>query len=199
MDVRQSEKQICRQIKAVENNIRNEYPWLKHQGYYLLICRYVLYSDVNIDVIGMAIFLGSIFLIVALWILYFWTGTNENLSLWKIAFFVCTVAFAISLLHELEHDIIHNLYFRNALWVQDLMFLGIWLSKLHGNPWFRKEMHLKHHIVSGQTDDAEGIVFVTLTNILFNVLERLIGLGLPFGWKRLSVTMHPFGNSYNLI
>jgi hypothetical protein len=127
----------------------------------------------------MTIFLASISTIIALSVLYYWTNTNENLNWLNATFFICSVAFVVSLLHELEHDIIHNIYFRNSPWVQDLMFWGIWLSKLHGNPWFRKEMHLKHHVVSGQTDDAE---------------ERLIGLGLPLGFKRLAVTMHPFGN-----
>jgi len=40
-------------------------------------------------------------------------------------------------------------------------------------------MHLKHHIISGQVDDAE---------------ERLIGLGLRAGLVRMAVTMHPFGS-----
>lgn len=44
--------------------------------------------------------------------------------------------------------------------------------------WFRRELHLKHHIISGQVDDAE---------------ERLIGLGLPWSWRRLVATVHPFG------
>jgi len=59
------------------------------------------------------------------------------------------------------------------------MFFCIWVAKLHGNPWFRRELHLKHHIISGQIDDAE---------------ERLIGLGLPFGLERIAATLHPFGS-----
>eukprot|EP00598_Pedospumella_elongata_P011765 CAMPEP_0185013170 /NCGR_PEP_ID=MMETSP1098-20130426/98671_1 /TAXON_ID=89044 /ORGANISM="Spumella elongata, Strain CCAP 955/1" /LENGTH=413 /DNA_ID=CAMNT_0027542237 /DNA_START=304 /DNA_END=1545 /DNA_ORIENTATION=+ len=71
------------------------------------------------------------------------------------------------------------MYFKKHTWIQDVMFFVIWVAKLHGNPWFRREFHLKHHIVSGQIDDAE---------------ERLIGLGLPFGLERLAATLHPFGS-----
>jgi hypothetical protein len=106
----------------------------------------------------MAIFIGSIISIFGFWIFYYWTDTNNTMNIWNLVIVVCGVSFAISLLHELEHDLIHNLYYRKQAWVQDLMFWGIWLSKLHGNPWFRRDMHLKHHIVSGQIDDAEGII-----------------------------------------
>jgi hypothetical protein len=89
------------------------------------------------------------------------------------------------------------------------MFFGIWVSKLHGSPWFRRDLHLKHHqlrwvwaalwsgcrsglwadgcavlcsaavLCSGQTADAE---------------ERLIGLGLAPGLLRMAVTVHPIGS-----
>ena len=62
--------------------------------------------------------------------------------------------------------------------LQHVFFLGIWVAKLGANPWFRKKLHLQHHTVSGQDDDAE---------------ERLIGLGLPMGMKRMAVTVHPMG------
>jgi fatty acid desaturase len=62
-----------------------------------------------------------------------------------------------------EHDLIHELYFKTAPWVQHVMFTGIWLIKSNAAPWWRKYYHLKHHMESGQTTDVE---------------ERLIGLGL---------------------
>jgi fatty acid desaturase len=93
---------------------------------------------------------------------------------------VAICAFATSMLHELEHDLIHNLHSRAYPLLQHFMFAGILVSKMHASPWFRKELHLQHHQKSGQDDDAE---------------ERLIGLGLPVGLKRALITCHPCGSS----
>ena len=83
----------------------------------------------------------------------------------------------LSILHELEHDLIHDQYFRRQRRLQDVLFLVIWLSKLSLNPWYRRRIHLRHHRFSGQKIDIE---------------ERLIGLGLPFGCACLSLP--PFGS-----
>ncbi|CAF5224324.1 unnamed protein product, partial [Rotaria magnacalcarata] len=88
------------------------------------------------------------------------------------------IALVLSLLHELEHDIIHNLYFKSYRWIQNCMFIFIWVAKLHVSPWYRRQLHLKHHLLSGQINDAE---------------ERLIGLGLSPNYKRMAVSVHPFG------
>jgi len=87
---------------------------------------------------------------------------------------------AISFLHELEHDLIHNLYFKGNQFVQHFMFFTIWMSKLSGNPWYRKVLHLRHHILSGQVEDLE---------------ERFIGLGKSFGWMRWIINIYPFSNT----
>lgn len=87
-------------------------------------------------------------------------------------------AFAASILHELEHDTIHHLYFNAAgqAWMQDVMFAGIWLAKLSLNPWTRRTLHLLHHKRSGQADDVE---------------ERLIGLGVRPVLMRLLIAFFP--------
>jgi fatty acid desaturase len=156
-EVREAEKKISRRIKDAEVELKKQYPILNYQ-----------------DALGTLIFFGSLAGIILSWRYYF----ENNRSVWSTAVLMFVIAICTSLLHELEHDIIHNLYWKRIPIFQDIMFLFIWLSKLHSNPWFRREMHLKHHIVSGQLDDAE---------------ERLIGLGLPFGFKRLAVSTHPFG------
>jgi hypothetical protein len=97
------------------------------------------------------------------------------LSVWLT---IPLMALPISLLHEMEHDLIHNLYAKKWPFMQDVMFFGIWLAKLHGSPWFRRQLHLHHHKLSGQANDAE---------------ERLIGLGIPYGVKRMAITVHPIG------
>ena len=94
---------------------------------------------------------------------------------WYLTFF--SSAFASSLLHELEHDIIHSMYFLGAPIVWHVMFAGIWLAKLSLNPWTRKSYHLHHHRRSGQEDDVE---------------ERLLGLGVANFPLRVAVAVFPW-------
>ena len=89
------------------------------------------------------------------------------------------MALPISILHEMEHDLIHDMYFKHEPVIQDMMFTVILLAKLSLAPWARRKMHLKHHRESGQHSDVE---------------ERLIGMGVPFGLKRLAVILTPLGS-----
>ncbi len=165
MSVSSIERKICDEIRKAEAELKEQYPILKRQ-----------------DFLGMTIFVTSV-IMIAMSSLFYYRASEwlPNLSYSSsTAIVMISVAFWTSMLHELEHDIIHNLYFKSHRWIQDLMFWFIWISKLHGNPWFRRDLHLKHHIISGQTNDAE---------------ERLIGLGLPLGWKRMAVTIHPVGST----
>jgi hypothetical protein len=153
-----AEKIISQAIKKADTDLRSKYPILNYQ-----------------DALGGTIFLGSLAGIFSCWAYY----RNHSESYATCAVLMVIIALFTSLMHELEHDLIHNLYFKKSAFVQDFMFFCIWLSKLHGNPWFRRDLHLKHHIISGQRDDAE---------------ERLIGLGMKPGYERMAVTMHPFGS-----
>lgn len=156
-ETRSIEKRICQEIKDAESDLRKRYSLLKYQ-----------------DALGSSVFLISLAGIYLFSLYYFHhRGSFSHAFLSMVG-----IAFCVSFLHELEHDLIHNLYWKKFPIIQDVMFFGIMLAKMHSNPWFRREMHLKHHVVSGQKDDAE---------------ERLIGLGLPFSWKRLAVSIHPFG------
>ena len=153
-----SEKIISQAIKQAEIDLRSKYSVLKQQ-----------------DLVGFGIFIGSLLSIALCWTYYIQYGDTYT----EYIIVVLLIAFFTSFLHELEHDLIHNLYFKRNIMMQDIMFMCIWLAKLHGNPWFRRELHLKHHIISGQRDDAE---------------ERLIGLGIPISLKRMAVTIHPYGS-----
>lgn len=146
---------IRKVIRAEDRRVRAQHPWLAYQ-----------------DTLGMAIFLGSILGEVVTGWLYFNGHLGALATIFSMAFFT-------GILHELEHDLIHDLYFKRWAIVQDLMFFGIWVSKLHANPWWRRTIHLRHHHHSGQKLDIE---------------ERLIGLGLPFGWVRLALTINPFAS-----
>lgn len=139
-------------IHTEDERLRAKHPWLLQQ-----------------DRLGMLAFLGSLAAMAGVATLYL----QGMLACWLA---IPVMAMAISILHELEHDLIHDLYFRGQPWVQNLMFTVIWFSKLSLNPWYRRGIHLKHHLVSGQAVDIE---------------ERLIGLGLPFGFLRVLVTLHP--------
>uniref|UniRef100_A0A0G4HV85 Fatty acid desaturase domain-containing protein n=1 Tax=Chromera velia CCMP2878 TaxID=1169474 RepID=A0A0G4HV85_9ALVE len=82
-------------------------------------------------------------------------------------------ALAYSVAHEQEHDLIHNLYFKTPA-VQHVVFFLIWIAKSNMPPWWRKKWHLHHHLESGQKVDVE---------------ERIIGIGLPIGPKRILITL----------
>jgi len=140
-------------VKAIRDSIRNEerrlrkkHSWLQYQ-----------------DMIGLGFFLSSIFGAVVTAHLYIQGSLHWSLTMVSMMFFG-------SIMHELEHDIIHNLYFSKYPFIQDIMFAVIMLQKFHISPWYRKKLHLRHHIVSGQKEDIE---------------ERLIGLGRKLDFKRL--------------
>ncbi|MBP3944459.1 hypothetical protein J5U18_13000 [Sphingobacteriaceae bacterium WQ 2009] len=80
-------------------------------------------------------------------------------------------AFFYGVLHELEHDLIHDMYFKTKPIVHHFMLLIIWLLRpLTLNPWFRKTLHLHHHRFSGTLHDVE---------------ERGVSNGEKWGLKRL--------------
>lgn len=143
---------IVHAIRDEERRLRRRHRWLAWQ-----------------DAIGVTIFFACLLVMAALaW--GYWAGL---LAWWGV---VPAMALPISILHELEHDLIHDLYFKGRRRVHAAMFLVIAWAKLNVDPWFRKRLHLHHHKRSGQRDDAE---------------ERLIGIGLPAGLHRLLIAVHP--------
>ena len=80
------------------------------------------------------------------------------------------VAFATSIVHEMEHDLIHNMYFANGF-MNDVMMAMCWSVRWNGiNPWTRRRVHFHHHKASGTASDIE---------------EQAITNGTPFGLRRL--------------
>jgi len=89
-------------------------------------------------------------------------------------------AFYVSILHELEHDLIHFLYFRSKPVIQNLIMFWIWIFKGNTvNPWYRRFIHLLHHRESGQANDLE---------------ERLIGNGMKLSFMRFLIMLDPLWN-----
>jgi len=101
---------------------------------------------------------------------------------------VCVPLIAVfaSLLHELEHDLIHWQYFKKQKFMNHLMMLLVWLFRPTAiNPWVRRRLHLLHHKVSGTSADIE---------------EKGIGNGLTYGPLRFFIMFDTFtGNIVNVL
>lgn len=144
-------QRIRQGILEAGNALRARHPWLeKHQ-----------------NAIGMGIFVVSSAAIVATAVAYF-VGA---LPWWGV---IPVAAFFMSLLHELEHDLIHSMYFRKKKFWNDFMLAGVWVFRPSTiNPFVRRRLHIHHHKVSGTESDLE---------------ERGITNGEPWGLKRLLMT-----------
>ncbi|TAK79700.1 MAG: fatty acid desaturase [Aquabacterium sp.] len=100
-----------------------------------------------------------------------WLYAQGLLPAW--AAIVAAAMFA-SLTHELEHDLIHWMYFRKRPWAHHLMMGLVWLARPSTvNPWVRRHLHFNHHKFSGMPVDLE---------------ERAITNGEPWGLRRLLMT-----------
>jgi fatty acid desaturase len=104
------------------------------------------------------------------------TGMIGSAALYLVGFmswWVCLLlnAFFASLTHELEHDLIHSMYFRKQRVPHNVMLALVWMARPSTiNPWIRRHLHLNHHKVSGTEADME---------------ERAITNGEPWGIARL--------------
>lgn len=153
-----SDRERARRISAVirfaERRLRRRFPILDWQ-----------------NLLGSLIFLSAAGCFVGSAALYL-TG---NIPAW-----LCIVVNAIcaSILHELEHDLIHSIYFRSQPVIQNLMMGAVWAFR--GNiisPWVRRKLHLLHHKESGHHTDLE---------------ERLIGNGMRYSFLRIITTFDGF-------
>jgi hypothetical protein len=144
-------QRIRQGILEAGNALRARHRWLeKHQ-----------------NAIGMTIFWASIAGILGTGWAYY-TGSLA----WYVA--IPLAAFCMSLLHELEHDLIHMMYFRKNKFWNDFMLAGVWLFRPSTiSPWVRRRLHIHHHKVSGTESDLE---------------ERGITNGEKWGLKRLLMT-----------
>lgn len=101
------------------------------------------------NLIGALILAGSLLGMIAAGALYYYG---------LIAWYVCVPVAAIfaSFTHELEHDLIHLMYFRSKPWAHNLMMALVWLARPSTiSPWTRRRMHLHHHKHSGTRTDLE--------------------------------------------
>ena len=142
---------VQKEILAVGDAFRARNPWLAS----------------HTDAIGLGIFLVSCLAIIG-------TATAYGFDLLPAWATILIAAFFMSLLHELEHDLIHSMYFRKNAIVHNLMMGGVWLFRPSTiSPWVRRRLHLHHHKFSGTESDLE---------------ERAITNGEKWGVRRLLMT-----------
>ncbi|MDJ0624759.1 MAG: fatty acid desaturase [Candidatus Caenarcaniphilales bacterium] len=137
-------------IRHAEKRLRSKFPILNEQN---LIGAFILVYSCAAFIINSLLYIQGI---IPAWLCFILN------------------AFCTSFLHEMEHDLIHHIYFRTKPIVQNLFMFVIWVFR--GNlisPWYRRMIHLIHHRESGQVTDIE---------------ERLIGNGMFYGLKRF-ITM----------
>lgn len=140
---------ISRSIRMADRYLRRHFTFLNHQ-----------------NLIGFSIWLGSIAGMIGMAALYYF----DMAPAWSV---ILVNAILASFLHELEHDLIHSLYFKET-WIEKLMMWGVWAFRLNTpSPFYRKKIHLLHHKESGQFSDIE---------------EQMIGNGMKWGIKRI-ITM----------
>ncbi|HTO15056.1 MAG TPA: fatty acid desaturase [Edaphocola sp.] len=141
---------IRKEINASYKTIKSKYPILRYQNFW-----------------GLLIFIISISAVVLnayLW----WQG---SMSSWLM---IILNAFFFGVLHELEHDLIHWMYFKSNKVMHHFMMLTIWMLRpITINPWIRRQLHYHHHKYSGTLHDVE---------------ERGVTNGEKWGLKRLLLT-----------
>lgn len=175
---KENTKIIITVIRAEEKLLREKYPLLGHQ-----------------DFLGLGIMVLSLSALIGLGSLYYMA---------LIPAWLCIVLAAIvtSISHELEHDLIHKQYFRNQPLVHNFMMLTVWLMRPNTiNPWYRRKIHLHHHIVSGTAQDLEErLVGNGIKNPVLRMLVIVDGLlGLLLNSKRFSkeITGFSFAQVFN--
>jgi fatty acid desaturase len=146
----QKSEYIRKNIMTAGEALRARHPWLQYQ-----------------NTIGVAIMVIAILGMI---------GSGALFITGVIAWWVCVPITAIfaSLIHELEHDLIHQMYFRKTPWANSLMLAIGWVARASTiNPFVRRKLHLHHHKFSGTKSDLE---------------ERGITNGETWGLRRLLMT-----------
>lgn len=147
-------QEVSRQIRIEINQsyqqLKETYPLLKRQ-----------------NSIGFLIFLISIIIIIAVSVGWY----KDLVPTWLM---IIINAFFMGILHEIEHDLIHWLYFKKRKSVHHCMLFCVWIFRpLTINPWIRRKLHYHHHKFSGTLHDVE---------------ERGVTNGEPWSLKRLLTT-----------
>ena len=162
---------IVLSVKAEESRLRDKYSFLKKQ-----------------NTIGLCILALSFSGMIISAYLYYYAFIPAWLCI------IITAIFA-SISHELEHDLIHKLYFRHNAFMHNFMMTTVWLMRPSTiNPWYRRKIHLLHHKTSGTEQDLEErLVGNGIANIIVRFIVMFDGLlGLLLQRKRLNKEVKVF-------
>mgnify|MGYP003671634686 CR=1 FL=1 len=162
---------IVTTIKAEDARLRDKYTFLNAQ-----------------NSMGLLILLLSFSGMIACAVLYYYS---------VIPAFICIIlaTFFASISHELEHDLIHKLYFRHNALMHNMMMTVVWFMRPNTiNPWYRRKIHLLHHKTSGTTQDLEErLVGNGVANFLVRFIVMFDGLlGLMIQRKLLKKEVKTF-------
>ncbi|MDQ8035918.1 MAG: fatty acid desaturase [Pedobacter sp.] len=148
---------IRREVTRKGDELRARYPFLRREHENKLA--------VLVMVIGVAGMMATGWLYVA-----------GLISAWLA---IPLAAIFASLTHELEHDLIHWMYFRKTPWAHHLMLaVGLAARPTTVRPWVRRQAHLNHHQNSGTEEDIEERAITNGQQ--WGVLRLLMLIDLPF-------------------
>jgi len=123
---------IRKEINVYYKSFKEKYPILRLQNLW-----------------GFLIFILSIAIVSSTAILWW----KNIIPTWLM---IIVNAFFFGVLHELEHDLIHWMYFKNNKVIHHFMLLVIWMLRpITINPWIRRKLHYHHHKFSGTIHDVE--------------------------------------------
>lgn len=155
---------IRKEINKAYNEFKAKYPIFTHHNFW-----------------GALIFLFSL-TAIAITSYQWWIG---EMNVWLM---VVINAFVFGILHEMEHDLIHWMYFKNNKVIHHFMLFVIWILRpLTINPWIRRHLHYHHHKYSGTLHDVEerGVTngekwslkrFLLTPDLVLGGLTRIRGL-----------------------
>ena len=152
-DARARVRAIRKAIVAAGDDLRSRHPWLEPAQ----------------DAIGLALILGGIAINVGVAVAF-----ARGAIGWLPSILIA--AFVQSILHEVEHDLIHGCYFlrRCGPAAVNAALAAVYTCRLSTiNPWSRRKLHINHHVASGTKADLE---------------ERAITNGQPWSLVRLLLT-----------
>ncbi|MCL8537201.1 fatty acid desaturase [Chryseobacterium gallinarum] len=150
MKHQETSRLIRKEINQSYEQLKEAYPLLKKQ-----------------NGIGLAIFLIAVTAIMV-------TSVGWYKAVIPTWLMIVVNAFFMGILHEIEHDLIHWLYFKKQKPVHHLMLFSVWILRpLTVNPWIRRTLHYHHHKFSGTLHDVE---------------ERSVTNGERWSFKRLITT-----------
>ncbi|NBF04163.1 fatty acid desaturase [Pseudomonas sp. Fl5BN2] len=160
---------VTRKISEHGNQLRKRYPILKYQ-----------------NTLGAGVMVFSVFGMVTTGALYI----QGAIPAW-----LCILANALltSFIHEVEHDLIHRLYFRKQPLAHNFMMLLCWLARPGmPSPWVRRGLHFHHHKESGTATDVEAWITTSgnpwgalrLLKLIDGFLFGLVNAVRAPGWRQ---------------